>query len=410
MRAGVGSAEFRPLVVHVVYRFAVGGLENGIVNLINRLPQDRFRHAVVALTEVTDFRQRITRGDTEFVSLHKPAGHGVKLYPQLARLFRRLQPQIVHTRNLAALEAQVPAWWAGVPVRVHGEHGRDIDDLDGTSRKHQWLRRIYKPFVHQYVALSRDLERYLVERVGVPADRIEHAYNGVDSERFAPPPVRQTIAGSPFTDPRHLLVGTVGRMAAVKDQATLVRAFIRALQVQPAARERLRLVLVGDGPERAAVQDIVRSGGVGDLVWFAGERSDVSDVMRGLDLFVLPSLAEGISNTVLEAMSCARPVVATRVGANADLMEQGAAGTLVERADPAAMAAALLTYMDQPALALRHGQAGREIVERRFSLARMVANYGALYERLLARRVAGTGRTRGATGRQDAAPGPAERT
>ena len=148
----------RPLVAHVVYRFDTGGLENGIVNLINHMPTSAYRHLVVALTEVVPgFARRIERDDVKFIALHKPPGHGAKLYPQLFRLFREQRPAIVHTRNLAALECQVPAALAGVPVRIHGEHGRDVGDLDGTRWRYQWLRRAYRPFVHKYVALSRDL-------------------------------------------------------------------------------------------------------------------------------------------------------------------------------------------------------------------------------------------------------------
>ena len=109
----------RPLVLHVMYRFDTGGLENGVVNLINHMPADAYRHAVLALTEVTDFSQRVQRKDVEFIALHKPPGHGIWQYPKLFKLFRRLRPHIVHSRNLAALEVQVPAWAAGVPVRIH---------------------------------------------------------------------------------------------------------------------------------------------------------------------------------------------------------------------------------------------------------------------------------------------------
>ena len=178
-----------PLVMHVVYRFDTGGLENGVVNLINHMPAGAYRHAVVALTEVAEgFARRVRRGDVRYVSLHKPPGHGAKLYPRLAALMRELQPAVVHTRNLAALECQVPAAWAGVPARVHGEHGRDVEDLDGSSRKHQWMRRLYRPFVHQYVALSQDLAGYLQRKVGVPATRLNQIYNGVDITRFSPAP------------------------------------------------------------------------------------------------------------------------------------------------------------------------------------------------------------------------------
>lgn len=376
----------RPLVLHVVFRFAVGGLENGVVNLINRMPRDRWRHGVIALTDIDPgFRERVQRDDVHYVALGKPPGHGVRVYPQLFRLFRELRPAIVHTRNLAALEAVVPAWAARVPVRIHGEHGRDLSDLDGTNRRYRWVRRLYRPFVHHYVALSRDLEKYLIEAVGASADRVEHIYNGVDSGRFRPRPgARVAIEGSPFNDPALVVVGTVGRLEAVKDQTNLARAFVRALAMSPQAARRLRLVLVGDGPLRGEIESIVRAADAESLVWFAGERDDVPQVLRGFDCFVLPSLAEGISNTLLEAMASGLPVIATRVGANADLMEDGLSGRLVPRADPDALARELLAYLADPALARRHGRAGRQIVERRFSLDRMVGDYESLYRRLLA--------------------------
>lgn len=382
----------RPLILHVVYRFAVGGLENGVVNLINRLPHERWRHAVVALTDVSDtFRQRVRRDDVQYVALGKPPGHGYRVYPQLFRLCRRLRPAIVHTRNLAALEAVVPAWAAGVPVRIHGEHGRDVTDLDGTNRKYQRVRRLYRPFVHHYVALSRDLEAYLLERIGVPRARVTHIYNGVDADRFrALPSGRSPLPGSPFNDPRLFVIGTVGRLEAVKDQMNLARALELVLAQAPQAAERLRWVVVGDGPQRAALEQAVRAAGAEALVWFAGERSDVADVLRALDCFVLPSLAEGISNTLLEAMATALPVIATRVGANADLMDDGRAGQLVPRGDPQALAGAILAYLADPAAVRRDGAAGRQIVERRFSLERMIDAYGALYSRLLAERGVGS--------------------
>lgn len=125
------AADVRPLVMHVVYRFDTGGLENGIVNLINHMPPQAYRHMVVALTEVTDFSRRLRVPDVQCVALHKPPGHGAKVYPAFWRLLRQHRPAVVHTRNLAALEMQAVAWAARVPARIHGEHGRDVDDLDG---------------------------------------------------------------------------------------------------------------------------------------------------------------------------------------------------------------------------------------------------------------------------------------
>lgn len=379
------SVRLPPLVMHVLYRLDTGGLENGVVNLINHMPEQAYRHCIVSLTEATAFQQRIRRPDVEVIALHKPPGHALKLYPALWRLVRSRRPAIVHSRNLAALETQVPALLAGVPVRLHGEHGRDVDDLDGNNRKLQRIRRLYSPFVQRYVALSRDLAGYLEHKVGIVPARIAQIYNGVDADRFRPAPGgrRAAIAGCPFSAPGHWLVGTVGRMQTVKNQVLLARAFVLALRDQPVLRQRMRLVLVGDGPQREAARQILVDGGIPDLAWLPGERADVPDIMRGLDCFVLPSLAEGISNTILEAMASGLPVVATAVGGNPELVDHGRSGLIVPSDDVPAMAQALLTLAQSADGGAGMGRAARQAVERRFSLQAMVAAYQDLYDRQL---------------------------
>ncbi len=378
------TVDDRPLVMHIVYRFDVGGLENGIANLLNHMPVQTFRHVIVSLTDVTDFRLRVQRTDVEFIALHKRPGHGVWLYPKLYALMRERCPAIVHTRNLAALEAVVPAWLARVPVRLHGEHGRDETDLDGNKRKYQWMRRLYRPFVSHYFALSRDLATYLVDKTGVPSGRVTQVYNGVDVDRFTPScAIPTAIADGPFDPSRHWIVGTVGRMQTVKDQPTLVRAFLLALQQRPELRNRLRLVLVGQGPLRAVCQQLLAEAGATDLAWLPGERNDVADVMRGLHCFVLPSLAEGISNTILEAMASALPVVATAVGGNADLVGHGNTGIIVPPDDPQEMADAIARLALAAPHAAAMGLAGRAKAEACFSMAAMVKSYRTVYERQL---------------------------
>lgn len=391
-------------IVHVVFRFDVGGLENGVVNLLNRLPEREWRHTVLALTEVADtFRRRVQRDDVDFFALGKGPGHLVAHYPRLHRLFREQAPDIVHTRNLAALEATVPAWTAGVPVRIHGEHGRDSSDPDGARRRYQWVRRAYSPFVSRYVALSGDLESYLVDRVGIRARRVVRICNGVDTERFRPSaPSDRAPDACPFVSGRHWIVGTVGRMDPIKDPVNLARGFVEALRRSPALRERLRLVFVGDGTCRDEVVRVLEQGGALELAWLAGERADVPDLMRIMDCFVLPSRGEGISNTILEAMSSGLPVVATRVGGNSELVEDGMTGRLVPVRNAGALAEQILAYAVDPATARRHGRAGRSRIERDFSLDVMVGRYRDLYlEALQGRgrvaqgpevRVGGTGR------------------
>ena len=375
-------------MLHLVYRFDTGGLENGVVNLINHMPSTAYRHAVVALTEaVPGFCRRVTRDDVEFFSLHKPQGHGFWLYLRLFRLFRKLKPVIVHTRNLAALECQVPAWVAGVPVRIHGEHGRDVGDYDGSSRRFQWLRRIYRPFVQHYIALSRELTEYLFEKIKLPPARVTQIYNGVDSDHFHPPPGDPLpISGCPYSAPGHWLVGTVGRMQTVKDQLTLTRAFVRALEVAPDLRDRLRLVMVGEGPLRGDALNVLRAAGLEDLAWLPGERHDVPEIMRGLNCFVLPSLAEGISNTILEAMATGLPVIATDVGGNAELVRHGATGEIVPAGNVESLARSVLRLARSPQTAAAMGRAGRTDAEQRFGMKAMVASYLDVYDRQLSLR------------------------
>jgi sugar transferase (PEP-CTERM/EpsH1 system associated) len=375
-----------PLIAHVIYRLDVGGLENGLVNLINRIPADRFRHAVICLKDYTDFRNRVRRTDVPIVALGKQAGHSPLVALRLWRIFSELRPDIVHTRNLAALEASLLAALAGVPVRIHGEHGRDVGDLEGANVKYQMWRRLFRPFVSHYIALSKDLERYLHEQIRVPRHKVVQLYNGVDTELFRPAVNgREPLPFSAFAEETAFVVGSVGRMQAVKDPVTLAKAFVLLRQMAPAGGRPLKLVMVGDGPLREQVAQVLAEGGAADVAWLCGERSDVPRIMRGLDVFVLPSLAEGISNTILEAMASGVPVIATAVGGNPELVRHGATGTLVNRSDPRALAQALLHYYLNEPERRQHGLQGRAVAERHFSLSEMVNRYLSLYDDMLSR-------------------------
>jgi sugar transferase (PEP-CTERM/EpsH1 system associated) len=370
-------------VAHVVYRFDTGGLENGVVNLINHMPADAYQHAVISLTDITEFRHRVHVSDVKFIALHKAPGHGFNIYPALFRVLRALKPAIVHTRNLAALEMQIPAWLAGCRGRLHGEHGRDVEDLDGSSVKYQRLRRLYGPFVQQYVALSRDLADYLVHKVHVDRRRVTQIYNGVDTSAFVCGNVRTAVPEWLFSSHSTWVVGSVGRMQTVKDHLTLVRAFIRALELRPSLRQDMRLIIIGEGPLRAECNALLGAAGLSELAWLPGAKNGIAEIMQAFDCFVLPSLAEGISNTILEAMATGLPVLATKVGGNSDLVSEGETGLLVAASDTEAMANCLIQmYRDRPA-AKKMGMAGRARVERDFSLQAMVGKYQSLYDEML---------------------------
>lgn len=373
-----------PLILHIIYRLAVGGLENGLINLINHMPPERYRHAIVCLKDYDDFCSRLKQKDVSIIALHKREGQDLSIHARLWKVLRKLEPAIVHTRNLTGLEYMVSSALAGVPARIHGEHGRDMYDLDGLNRKYNLLRKGINPFVHKYIAVSKNLADWLVQTVGIRPDRVIQIYNGVDLQRFHPRNGnRLSLGPKGFIPSEAVVVGTVGRLAAVKNQLTLVRAFLHLLDQEPKARKRLRLVIIGDGPLRMEVQKLLKDGNAHDLAWLPGERSDIPDILRGLDLFVLPSLGEGISNTILEAMASGLPVVATRVGGNPELVEVGNTGLLVPPCNPEAMADAILSYLLDPELLSIHGQAGRKRAEARFRMEAMVNGYLAVYDAVL---------------------------
>lgn len=376
-----------PLVVHIIHRLAVGGLENGLVNLINGMPGHAYRHAIICLTDYSAFRTRLQRVDVPVLALHKQPGKDVGVHVRLWRVLKALRPDIVHTRNLPALEYIVTAALAGAPGRVHGEHGRDMYDLDGSNKRYNRLRKVIRPFVHQYTAVSADLALWLTQTTGIPAQQVTHVYNGVDARRFHPRiGPRLPLGPEGFAPANALVIGAVGRMQTVKDQLTLVRAFLHLLTGEPALRQRLRLVIIGDGPLRQEALRLLDAAGAAALAWLPGERADIPDLMRAFDLFVLPSLAEGISNTVLEAMATGLPVVATWVGGNVELVEDRRSGMLVPPANPEAMAVAIASYFMDEEQGSRHGRAGLRKIETQFSLEAMINGYRAVYDAVLQRR------------------------
>jgi sugar transferase (PEP-CTERM/EpsH1 system associated) len=371
-----------PLVLHVIHHLAIGGLENGLVNLINRMPDSSFRHAIACVEDYSDFRERLGR-DVEVVALRRSRIGVWGVRRELYRLCRRLRPAIVHSRGLSGLDALLPARVSGVRRNVHGEHGWDVHDLDGTGWKSVWLRKLHSPLIDRYVTVSKHLERYLVETIGIAPSRITQIYNGVDTERFEPAAARPATAlPAGFADSGCVVIGTVGRIQAVKDQATLVRAF--AELARTSAGRHLRLAIVGDGPLLAEIRGLVDSLGLSRQIWLPGAVSNVPDVLRALDVFVLPSLAEGISNTILEAMATGLPIVATAVGGNVELVEDGRTGRLFEPGDVPTLAKLIAAYAADTPLRTEHARAARRVAIERFALSGMVAQYQATYERLCA--------------------------
>lgn len=383
----------KPLIVHVLYSLATGGMERVVLNVINQT-REHYRHAVICLTQAGALRDALADPSIPCIELHKRPGKDLRCYLRLWRTLRDLRPDLVQTCNLGALDASLIARLADVRTVVHAEHGRDISDPQGSNPKYRRMRRWLQPCIARFVPVSQDLANWLRDDIGIRPGKITCIRNGIDTARYAAAiATRATrpLTGS-FAPPGTCLIGTVARLDAVKDHAGLIEAFALLCATDTEAASKLRLALVGEGAERTHLEHRIVQHGLGERVRLFGNRADVPALLAEFDVFVLSSIAEGIPLTVLEAMAAGLPVVSTRVGGVGEVVDDGTTGTLVPPSDPAALAAALRRYVDDATLRRQHGDAGHELAESRFGMAPMVASYVDLFDGLLS----GKGRTRNA--------------
>ena len=363
----------RPLhICHIVLSLEPGGLENGVVNVVNGLDPAEFRASVCCLQRAGGFAARLRPG-VEIASMELRPGNDPWLPLRVARQLRRWSVDIVHTRNAEPFFYGVLAGrLAGVPAVVHSEHGRVFPEKPWRALAQRLLlRRVDAAF-----AVSEQLKSDLVRELRIPADRIEVLHNGVDIARFQRLPVRAPAGDAA----RVLVIGSVGRLAAVKNYALLLHAMAR-LPAAPACR----LILIGEGPEKTALRQLAAQLGLEARVEFSGHREDVPQLLEQLDLFVLPSLSEGMSNTVLEAMAAGLPVLASDVGGNRELIASDQTGVLFPSGDVAALAGELLRLLGSPDLRARLGAAAARRARTEFSMEAMLDRYASLYRRVAGR-------------------------
>lgn len=373
--------EDRLRVLHVISYMRRGGAEMGILKLIAGLG--------------SEFEQRIctTRGfDADFVrnklsreELYVAGSPELKLqFPlfRLARIMHSYKPHIVHTRNWGALEAVLAAKLAGVPVVVHSEHGYEADMFAGLPFRRRIFRHMAYGLADAVFALTRELRDFHARQAWVAPETIGVIYNGVDTERFAPNRKSRTAMRAELGLPENsFVIGSVGRLVPIKDHATLLKAAAKLAETGV----DVRVLLAGSGP---AIENLRRQAGslLAGRVYFAGDSDRVPELLNGMDVFVLPSLGEGMSNTLLEAMACGLPVVATNVGGNPEIIENDTNGCLFAPGDFEWLAARLKALASDRELARQMGAAARCRTTETFSLSGMIKNYRDFYFDLTARR------------------------
>ena len=370
-------------VLHVLLSLEPGGLENGVVNVINRLDRDRFVSSVCCLKHAGEFARRIEDPRVAIHELHWRGGNDPRLALRLAGLLRRTRPDIVHTRNAEPFfYGFAGAKLARSKALVHSEHGRKFDDRPARFAVQRWMSR----HTDAIFAVSGQLKTDLVKHIGMPEASVEVLHNGVDLSRFdvaartdAPSPAREALRRDWGVPAGALVVGSVGRLVAVKNYALLLRA------VASSGLDDVHLVLAGEGPERAALTALAASLGIASRVHLLGHSNDVDRVLGAFDVFVLPSFSEGMSNTLLEAMAAGVPPVASDVGGNGEIVRDDVDGRLFPSDDEAALRACLVALCRDDAARARLAAAARARVLSTFDIDQMIDRYERLYERVHAR-------------------------
>jgi len=365
----------KPCVMHLLSSFEVGGAEHVALNLARSMDAGSFRVSACSMSGPGPMEERFRAAGIETAHIDAASGPMRRLRTglRLAALLRRLGVTILHCHNAMPLVYGTPAaHLAGVKAVLCTRHAISLTHKPGQP----WLlEKLAKPLTAHYVAVSEFVLERGVRTGRIPATKASVIHNGIDTERFAAPKGGRRRAWP-------LVIGCVGRLSEEKRHRDLVEAAAALVR----DGNDLRLDLVGDGETRPPVEAQVRELGVEGRIRFLGMRSDVPELLRGFDIFVLPSRFEGLPLTILEAMASGLPVVATRVGGVPELVEDGVNGFLVEPQSPAELAAAIRRLVEDADLRRRMGQAGRKIAVERFDLRVAARAHEELYRRLLARK------------------------
>jgi sugar transferase (PEP-CTERM/EpsH1 system associated) len=361
-------------VLHVVHHLQPGGMEYGLIKLVNGLRGSRIRSTICSTAPADPSMAAQLPADVRLIQLGRGTGTDVRMMWQLYRVIGRERPDIVHTHAWGTLvEGYAAARAARVPAVIHGEHGTlQLRPRQVYAQRWVWTR------VDRLLSVSSRLAERMAAAVGIPLDGITVVRNGVDLSQFdrcARSDARQALG----VDADTVLLGHAGRLVEVKDQASLVQA---AAQLK-AAGLRFLLLLAGDGPLRPTLDGLITELGVGDCVRLLGHRSDIARFHAALDVYVLSSRSEGMPNTILEAMASGVAVVSTRVGGADELIVHDQTGLLVPAGRPDLLAEALGCLVTDGGKRAAMGTEGQRRARAHFSLDAMVQGYARVYEEAL---------------------------
>ena len=360
-------------VLFLIDELDIGGTEQQLLELVTRLDRQKYL-PMVGCFRPGRIAEEIEAAGVRMFRLRKRAKVDPGLIYALWRLMRRERIDLVQTYLFTANTwGRLAALLAGVPLIVSSE--RNVDIWENLYK--QVIGRCLDRWTHGTIANSRAVKDYLVHQ-GLAAEKVQVIYNGVDLERFAEPASPDTIRAELGIPPGRPVVGLLARLEPQKDVHTFLRAAAQLVAKVP----EVSFLVIGGGSLDEQLRQEARTLGLGAHVIFTGARRDIPRLLAACDISVMSSLKEGMSNSILESMMAGKPVVATGVGGNVELIRDGETGFLVPPRDPAALAAAIQRLLDDTALARAMGRRAQAWICGHVSVDAMVAATQRLYDRL----------------------------
>ncbi len=370
----------RPVtVLHLIDTLRFGGAERLLVQLVANLPRDGYRLVVGTVTDRGPLADEVERAGVPVHHMGGRSRRDARVLPRLVRLMRDEGVDVLHTHLFVdGFWGRLAAIAAGVPIRVATQHN-SYEGGNLPPRWQIWADRMLWRHTDRFVAVSEGAERFLLQNIGVPKEKVLLVPNAIAPLPQPSPTVVKELKREWALTGNGPVLGTVARLTQQKGIGYLLEAVSHLRHRYP----RIRCVVLGEGELRGELEGRAEEMEISGNVVFPGVRKDVENVLATFDLFVLPSLYEGMPVALLEAMSTGLPVVATRLASVLEVIDDGVDGILAPPGDAQALSDAIASALGSPEAMRRMGRNAREKIRNEYSVERWVASYDDLYRRLI---------------------------
>lgn len=359
-------------VMHTVLSLEVGGLEKVVCDMVLGLNKEWFNVEVCCFDTLGELSELLKKNYIYVNLLKRNQDKYDFFFPfRLRKLLREKNVQILHMHSGTFFLGTQAGVLARIPAMIYTDHGRHLVEpkfLVG-------MDRFSSMFANKVIAVSNQLEEYLVDVVKLPCSKTTTIINGIDTTMYKPRNKSTCLMDEFGIGESTKVIGTVGRLAEVKDQATMIKAFARVNQ----QFQECILMLVGDGPKKNDLQQLVKDQGLSDKVFFVGSRGDVPNLINLFDIFLLTSLSEGTSISLLEAMSSGVTPIVTDIGGNTSIVDNELNGIKIKPGDVDRLSDSIIGLLTNDDLRYRLGRNAINKVREKYSMSNMIQEYTDLY-------------------------------